>query len=130
MNTEKMKKAKLHVLSLSVFIRVHLWRLPFTTYQKNPLKFLPATTDTNGKVSLEEGHPMQPPSPSPATPTCVIPANHVRQAEQVVRVAVPRPGPNGEPTVEVVREGEVIRAVDVTCGCGQTIRLLCRYDQA
>lgn len=72
---------------------------------------------------------MPPPSQNSASTTCVIPADHVRQAKQVVRVVGPCPGESTEPTIEVIREGEVIRAVDVICGCGQTIRLLCRYDQ-
>ncbi len=34
------------------------------------------------------------------------------------------------PQVEVVREGEVIRAIDVTCACGHKIRLRCLPDGA
>jgi hypothetical protein len=32
------------------------------------------------------------------------------------------------PLVELVREDGVIRAIDITCACGQRVRLLCTYD--
>jgi hypothetical protein len=30
--------------------------------------------------------------------------------------------------VELVREDGVIRAIDITCACGERVRLLCSYD--
>ncbi len=32
------------------------------------------------------------------------------------------------PQVELVRDGDIIRAIDVTCTCGEKIRLRCSYD--
>jgi hypothetical protein len=34
------------------------------------------------------------------------------------------------PQIEVVRDGDVIRAIDVTCACGEKIRVRCVYDEA
>lgn len=33
------------------------------------------------------------------------------------------------PQIELVRDGEVIQAIDVTCTCGQKIRLRCAYEE-
>jgi hypothetical protein len=32
-----------------------------------------------------------------------------------------------EPRIELIREGDLIRAIDVTCSCGKRIRLVCEY---
>jgi hypothetical protein len=32
------------------------------------------------------------------------------------------------PRIELVREGDVIRAIEVTCSCGEKIRLHCVYE--
>ena len=32
------------------------------------------------------------------------------------------------PTIELVKEGDVVRAIDVTCACGQIMRLWCQYE--
>jgi hypothetical protein len=44
------------------------------------------------------------------------------------------PGPHeheeeaaAEPRVELIRDGDVIQAIDVTCTCGKRIRLRCIY---
>ncbi len=48
----------------------------------------------------------------------VIPARQVRATEAAA----------GEPRVEVVREGGVVRAIDVTCPCGERLRIVCEYE--
>jgi hypothetical protein len=58
----------------------------------------------------------------------VIPARAVRAAA----VSAP-PGETSEPAVskpqiELVREGGVVRAIDVICGCGERLRIVCEYD--
>jgi len=58
----------------------------------------------------------------------LVPGRCVRLSGETARVKVPRHGLPAEPRVEVVREGETIRAIDVTCSCGQRIRLHCVYD--
>jgi hypothetical protein len=39
------------------------------------------------------------------------------------------PAREGEvaPQVELVREGDVIKAIDITCTCGKKLRLYCDY---
>jgi hypothetical protein len=32
------------------------------------------------------------------------------------------------PRVELIREGGVVRAIDVTCGCGERLRIVCEYE--
>lgn len=50
-------------------------------------------------------------------------------------VAVPSGGgaplrkPTGQPTVQLIRDGDVVRAVEIVCGCGQKIRLKCVYEE-
>ena len=59
----------------------------------------------------------------------VIPANQVVRSARSHCV-----GPGGAiaisegPSLEVVREDGVVRAIDVTCGCGERIRIRCVYE--
>jgi hypothetical protein len=56
----------------------------------------------------------------------VIPSQCVRLSDETAHVAVPRRGV-AEPKVELIRSGDKILAIDVTCSCGQRIRLRCDY---
>jgi hypothetical protein len=59
----------------------------------------------------------------------VVPGCNVTVAEASAVVVVPRPAAAGcEPRIEVVRDGDVIQAIDVTCACGRKMRLRCVYD--
>ena len=63
------------------------------------------------------------------TDTCnhsVIPGQHVRLSDETAQVGAPRRGA-AEPKVELIRSGDKIRAIDITCTCGQRIRLRCDY---
>lgn len=53
----------------------------------------------------------------------VIRAEHIRVETDRVPIGVPRPGPK----VEVIRDGDAIRAIEVTCSCGERIRIECDY---
>jgi hypothetical protein len=59
----------------------------------------------------------------------VIPARAVRAAG-----VTPPAGERGQPAaaakprVELVREGGVVRAIDVTCACGERVRIVCEYE--
>jgi hypothetical protein len=65
--------------------------------------------------------PRKPPArPAPAVPTAP-PSHHPDPP--------PGEGHSGEPRIELVREGEVIQAIEVICTCGQRIRLRCSYDE-
>lgn len=57
----------------------------------------------------------------------VVPGRCVRLSGETARVVIPRPA-GGEPHIELVREGNLIKAIDVTCTCGQRIRLRCVYE--
>jgi hypothetical protein len=58
----------------------------------------------------------------------VVPAGHVRESGLRVKLSVPGHGGLDEPILEVVREGDVVRALDIICSCGQRIRVLCDYE--
>lgn len=59
----------------------------------------------------------------------VIPARAVRSAAVTQPPMEPHKSHAVGPTVEVVREGDVVRAIDVTCACGERIRIVCEYGQ-
>jgi hypothetical protein len=59
----------------------------------------------------------------------IVSAGRVRMADELVRVGLPREeAVRSEPKVQFVREDGVIRAIDVTCACGQRIRIRCDYE--
>ncbi len=62
----------------------------------------------------------------------VVPGGVVNVTGTTARLRVGRPaatpGGGGEPHVEVIREGEEIRAIEVTCTCGKKIRVYCTYQ--
>jgi hypothetical protein len=39
-------------------------------------------------------------------------------------------GSSDAPQIEVVRQGEVVQALDITCSCGCQMRVLCEYDSS
>ncbi|MSR55759.1 MAG: hypothetical protein EXS09_21135 [Gemmataceae bacterium] len=58
----------------------------------------------------------------------VVSAQRVRIAADVIRVAAPKAeGTAEEPRIQLIRESGVIRAIDVTCSCGEKIRIVCEY---
>lgn len=69
-----------------------------------------------------------PAEPNAPDPTAVVHSDCVKLSGESVRIGAPLPPPKGPPTVELIREGGLIRAIDVTCGCGEKIRILCEYD--
>jgi hypothetical protein len=59
----------------------------------------------------------------------VVPADRVRFSDVAVPIGAPCPGGSrGEPKIQLVREGGVIRAIEVICACGQLIRVRCDYS--
>ncbi len=75
-----------------------------------------------GKGEAEHAHPG------------IIPGQLVHVTGEAVRVAIPTAAPAaaappaaGEPHIELIREGDVVQAIEVTCTCGRKIRLRCLY---
>lgn len=63
------------------------------------------------------------------TGSLVVPANRVRVTDEAVVIGVPRSNETrGEPKIQLVREGGVIRAIEVICSCGELIRIRCDYS--
>lgn len=60
--------------------------------------------------------------------TALIAAQRVREANGRITVAIPGHSACEEPTVELVREGNIVRAIDITCPCGRRLRILCDYE--
>ena len=76
----------------------------------------------------------------PGAATAVVSASHVRLINEAVRVGpaaevaatttttAGRPGGHGPARVEVIREHDVVRAVEVICPCGERIVVRCDYE--
>jgi hypothetical protein len=59
----------------------------------------------------------------------VITADHVHLTEEPARVGRPTSGPaRPEPRIELIREGDIIRAIEVICSCGERIKIRCDYE--
>jgi hypothetical protein len=58
----------------------------------------------------------------------VVPGSRVVRTSEVACVGVPHSHERSQPVIELVREGDVVTAIDVTCSCGETIRLWCSYE--
>lgn len=63
-----------------------------------------------------------------ALPHVVLPASRVRQSNETALVGAPRQDEAHGATVELVKDGDVVRAIDVTCACGQKTRVWCVYE--
>ena len=60
--------------------------------------------------------------------SAVVPGNRVvRSAELAFIGARPLVATSG-PTVTLVKDSDVVRAIDVTCGCGKIMRLWLSYE--
>jgi len=57
----------------------------------------------------------------------VIPASHIRMLGEPLPVGALRETPCPEPQVNVIRDGDVVRAIEVVCTCGKRIVLDCVY---
>jgi hypothetical protein len=66
--------------------------------------------------------------PTTADPTAVVHSGCVKLSGDSVRVGAPQAQSKAAPKIELVREDGVVRAIDITCGCGEKIRVVCEYD--
>ena len=61
----------------------------------------------------------------------VIPGRLVRVSAETAPVGAPAPvGQAGQPHVEMIRDGDILRAIDVICACGKRMRLRCVYNDS
>jgi hypothetical protein len=74
-------------------------------------------------VNLDDGNA------SVASPTAVVTAARIRVSDDPIRVGAPTVVlAHGEPKIQLVREDGTVRAIDITCGCGEKIRIRCDYN--
>ncbi len=65
----------------------------------------------------------------PALARAVVGGRHVCFVDEPAIVGRPRPaGDKPEPKIEVIREGNLVRAVEVVCPCGERIRVRLDYE--
>ncbi len=63
--------------------------------------------------------------------SAVVPAEHIHDHSDTKVAIVPPSSSDEHPagaTVELVKDGDLVLAIDVTCACGERIRLRCVYD--
>jgi hypothetical protein len=59
----------------------------------------------------------------------IVPGRQVRLSGQAARVGIPGPPAHGEPHIDLIRLGDIVQAIEITCGCGQRIRIQCEYKK-
>ena len=59
----------------------------------------------------------------------VVRGTSVRVSGDRTRIGVPGQEVGAEPRIEMIRDGDVIQAIDIVCGCGERIRLHCLYSE-
>lgn len=66
---------------------------------------------------------------STMNPTTVVTAARIRVSDDSIRVGAPSVVlAHGEPKIQLIREDGTVRAIDITCGCGEKIRIRCDYN--
>ena len=60
----------------------------------------------------------------------VVPASRVIRSSEVAHVGGRPTSAKGTPKIELIKEDEIVRAIDVICECGQKIRLWCSYEES
>ncbi len=58
----------------------------------------------------------------------VVPGPHVVASGRPAHVRIPAASSLKQPQLELIREGDWIRAIDVTCACGEKVRIVCEYE--
>jgi hypothetical protein len=57
----------------------------------------------------------------------IVPGSHVTLTPEKRLVGPPGEETAGEPEIRLIREGDAIKAIEVTCTCGRHVRLNCVY---
>jgi hypothetical protein len=58
----------------------------------------------------------------------VVPSDMVRVTGEIARIAGPHHASTHDPSIELIRRGDEIQAIEVQCSCGKRIRLRCVYQ--
>ena len=51
-----------------------------------------------------------------------------QNGSRAARVPVPIPSNGDTPDVEVMKDGEVVTSIRMSCPCGRTVDIVCEYD--
>ncbi len=63
-----------------------------------------------------------------ALATRVASATTAHDHSEPVRVSIPASRFSRTADVHLVREGDAIREIEITCACGEKLRLICEYE--
>ncbi len=69
-----------------------------------------------------------PASPDEFTTTAIVSSGRVRSSGASSPVTIPVPHGCDTPSIHVVQQAGAIQAIEITCNCGQQIRLVCDYE--
>ena len=58
----------------------------------------------------------------------VLRGESVPEKREAIQVPIPNWDAGGVPGVKVNKENEVVRSIEITCSCGQTIQIVCDYE--
>lgn len=61
--------------------------------------------------------------------SAVVPGNRVVRSTELAHVGGRHASHNETASIELVKEDGIVRAFDVTCSCGQKMRIWCSYDE-
>ncbi|WP_040591595.1 hypothetical protein [Schlesneria paludicola] len=60
--------------------------------------------------------------------SAVVPGNRVVRSTELAHVGGRHASHNETASIELVKENDIVRAIDVTCACGQKMRIWCSYE--
>lgn len=58
----------------------------------------------------------------------IVPGSRVVRSAEVAHVGGRPEIGTQSPTIELMTEDNIVRAIDVTCACGQKMRIWCSYE--
>lgn len=61
------------------------------------------------------------------SPPGIIPGSHVHMLSEPARVGQPGHETHAEPIINIIRDGDTVRAIEVICTCGKRTVLSCVY---
>ena len=64
---------------------------------------------------------------APASGAGVVSASRVHSANEAIRIGPARASAKS-PRIELIRDGDIVRALEITCSCGEKIVVRCDYE--